>query len=96
MSDSEYKMSGPSTVDRLLSFLQTLVHAGILVVLAMILVELKNLTDKEKGLVIQTISNTVEFALRGTTGTTPMAPIYVQSGGGQGTSSSPFYVRMDN
>ncbi|KAI9166517.1 hypothetical protein HJFPF1_02623 [Paramyrothecium foliicola] len=91
----EYKRSGPSAIDRILSFLQFLALSGILVVLAMLLVELKALTNEDKGLVINTVRGTVDFALTSSssarTGASPSSPIYVESTG-RGTSNMPFFV----
>ncbi|KAF7551179.1 hypothetical protein G7Z17_g5210 [Cylindrodendrum hubeiense] len=45
--------TGPNSFDRLMSFLTTLLLAGVVVILAMLLVEFKRLSNDEQGIVVR-------------------------------------------
>ncbi|KAK7427201.1 hypothetical protein QQZ08_006314 [Neonectria magnoliae] len=46
-------MTGSSTADRVLALITNLLLAGIIVLLAMFLIELKRMTNDEKGIVVR-------------------------------------------
>ncbi|CAM1505119.1 Fc.00g107560.m01.CDS01 [Cosmosporella sp. VM-42] len=71
---------GSSSFSHILQTLTTLVLVGILVVLAMLLVEFKNMTDREKGIVIRVAKDHA------------MDISMPNIGGYLGTSNAPFYM----
>ncbi|KAL6404250.1 hypothetical protein AUP68_13635 [Ilyonectria robusta] len=45
--------TGPNSFDRLMSFLTTLLLTGVVVILAMLLVEFKRLSNDQEGIVVR-------------------------------------------
>lgn len=73
------KMSnGPNTFDRFLSFVTTLLLTAIVVILAMLLVEAKKMTDREHGLVIRgASSNNLRVTMNN--GASSAYPLYMKA-----------------
>lgn len=75
--------NGPNAFDRLLNLITTLLLTATVVILAMILIEFKRMTDKEHGLVIRgATSNNFKVSLMSGTGglgTSYSYPIYMKA-----------------
>ncbi|KAH7323017.1 hypothetical protein B0I35DRAFT_476913 [Stachybotrys elegans] len=95
MSDAKATNSH-SVFERILQLVQTLALTGILVVLAMLLVEVRRFTSDDHGVAIR-IANSEGLPVRmvfGGTGSSSQNPFYISSVG-LGNSFDPLWIRVD-
>lgn len=75
--------NGHSAIDRIISLLTAIILAAILAVLALLLIEFKHMTNKEKGIVIRIANDHALDVVLSTGyygyGSSPSAPFYVQA-----------------
>ncbi|KAH7023967.1 hypothetical protein EDB80DRAFT_871363 [Ilyonectria destructans] len=55
--------TGPNSFDRLMSFLTTLLLTGVVVILAMLLVEFKRLSNDQEGIVSIEVEGRLSYPL---------------------------------
>jgi hypothetical protein len=91
------KMSNShSVLGRLLQLVQTLALTGILIVLAMLLVEVRRFTSDDHGVAVR-LADANDLPVRlvfGSTGSSQQNPFYVSSLG-LGNSNDPIYIRVE-